>query len=82
MKPTESSYRPFTWRRRLLILLLALATAWTIILTLVGEPGGARLGREERAAGPPLCSHGQSSGCVGGKVEVIAPAAAASAAPR
>ena len=77
---TQDTYRPFTWRRRLLILLLALATAATVILTLVGEPGGARLGREERAAGPPLCSHGQTTECVGGKADVIVPARPASAA--
>ncbi|WP_201494633.1 hypothetical protein [Rubrivivax sp. A210] len=78
--PSEPArYRPISPRRRLLILALAVATAVSIVLLLVGEPGGARLAqRPPPPAGPALCSEGQSSGCVGGLARVIVPAPAAS----
>jgi hypothetical protein len=72
-------YRPLTRRRRLLVLLLAVATAVTVVLVLLHPPGGV----QRRRALPQPCAEGQTSGCVGGKVDVIvAPAPAPASAPR
>lgn len=68
------TYRPASRRRRLLIVALAVATAVTIVSMLLGEPGGARLGREQRAAAlahPPTCPDGKGTNCVGGTASVI-----------
>lgn len=59
------------WRRRLLIVLLALGTAATLILSMIYRPGGV-----ERAPPPALpdaerCTDGRTTGCVGGRAEVI-----------
>jgi hypothetical protein len=60
------------WRRRLLILLLAVATALTIVLTLLSPPGGVK--RVRRLPDEPArCLPGQSSDCVGGTARVIPP---------
>ena len=84
MPAKEATYRPLSSRRRLFVLLLAVGTAVGIVLLLVGEPGGARLGRQQASAsapapttapGPAVCADGQGSGCVGGLARVIAPAA-------
>ena len=66
-------YRPLTRRRRLLVLLLAVATAVTVVLVLLDPPGGV----QRKRAMPQPCAEGQTTGCVGGKVDVIvAPASA------
>jgi len=68
-------YRPLTRRRRLLVLLLAVATAVTVVLLLLHPPGGV----QRQRAVPQPCAPGQTTGCVGGKVEVIVAPAPASA---
>jgi hypothetical protein len=76
-EPTAERYRPLSTRRRLLILLLAVATAVTLVLTLLDPPGRSLRPRAiaASAAAPTTapCAEGQSSGCVGGKVDVIVP---------
>jgi hypothetical protein len=73
-------YRPVSQRRRLLIVLLALATAATLLLYI--------LGRRDAIHSHPLllplpadvsaCKDGKTMGCVGGLATVIlAPAASA-----
>ncbi|MDE2613711.1 MAG: hypothetical protein KGL78_09740 [Burkholderiales bacterium] len=72
-------YRPLGRRRRLFALLLAVATAATLSWLLL-EPGAQRKRTTAQAA--HACAAGQTSGCVGGKVDVIVPASAAHAASR
>lgn len=83
-EPDVGHFRPLNGRRRLLILLLAVATAVTVVLTLLDPPGGVQRPRAAPAASMPAatpapCADGQSSHCIGGKVEVIVPAPAAPA---
>jgi len=85
MMPGEvDEYRPLSRRRRLLIALLAIATATAVVLTLVAPPGGSKGPRP--AVGGAVCASGQTSQCVGGKADVIvvspAPASTASAVGR
>ena len=77
-------YRPVSIGRRLLIVLLALATAASVLLYMLGRRG--QIVRE----GPPsmadfaTCKNGNTLNCVGGMATVIiapAPAAAASQPP-
>lgn len=63
-RPTDGLPRT-PWRRRVLVLLLAIVTAWTIVLALTRHAGEPK--REPAAA-------------VGGKVDVILVAPSASAA--
>jgi hypothetical protein len=63
-------------RRRLLIVLLAVATAVTVVLLMLHPPGGVKRVRPP-IPDQPLCTEGQTSGCVGGKAMVIVPAASA-----
>jgi hypothetical protein len=72
-------YRPLSRRRRLLIVLLAVSTAVTVVLMLLDPPGGVQRQRAPQQE-PQRCSEGRTSGCVGGKAEVIVtpPAVAAS----
>lgn len=72
------SYRPLSRRQTWLIAVAAVATAATILLTMLSKPGGAQ-GARKLPAGPQTCAEGQLSGCVGGKVDVIVPAAPAPA---
>ena len=58
-------YPRMSRRRRLLIALLAIATAVTVVLMLLRPPAGSR-----RPA-PAPCASGQTSGCIGGKADVI-----------
>ncbi len=67
----SSSYQPLKRRRKLLILLLAVATAVTVVMLLLDPPGGVQRKRHV----PQPCAAGQTEGCVGGKADVIAPAA-------
>ena len=82
-----------TWRRRLLILVLAVGTAGTVLVYVLRAPPGVprRMpAAEAPAPDAPPCSAGQTTGCVGGMAQVIvAPGAvgaaasgAASASPR
>lgn len=70
------NYPSLTGRRRLKILALAVATAVAVTLMMLDPPGGVQRTRPV-AADAPLCSSTQTRGCVGGQVDVIAPAAAA-----
>jgi hypothetical protein len=79
------AYRPISWRRRLLIAVLALTTAGSVLLYMLGRRG-AILGAGPPASALPAdvaaCKPGQTEGCVGGMALLIVvpgPAAAASA---
>jgi hypothetical protein len=91
VKPTPPEakfpdYPRIPWRRRLLILVLAIVTAITVVLTLLYPPGGVQ---RKRHAAPdaPRCASGQTTDCVGGTAAVIVapagvPASAPASAPR
>jgi hypothetical protein len=64
------SYPPLQAWRRILILLLAVATGVAMVLMLLHPPGGVKRTRLAVQA-PAECAAGQSSGCVGGKADVI-----------
>jgi hypothetical protein len=73
-------YRPVSKRRRLLIVLLALATAATLLLYILGRRGAILSGKRPVPADVSACRGGNTSACVGGTVTVImAPAPAGSA---
>ena len=74
----DGSYRPLSLRRRLLVAVLAVATAVTLIMMMLERTGAPEIPRPPAVAGPAACAAGQLSGCVGGKADVIfVPAAAA-----
>lgn len=81
-EPQVDPYRPTSARRRVLIAVLAVATATTLIwmmLERVGAPPVQRVLPDDR----PRCAAGQTEGCVGGRAEVLVlPAPASAAAPR
>lgn len=72
-------YRPVSGRQRLVIVVLAIATAIGVVLVLLHPPGGI-VRKRPPAAAVPECAQGNpdATGCVGGMATVIAPAAAAS----
>lgn len=71
------------WRRRLLGVGLAVATAWTIVLTLLSPPGGVKRHRPPPPPDAARCENGQTAACVGGMAGVIVmPAAAPASAAR
>lgn len=74
------------WRRRLLIVGLAIATAFTVVQLLLDPPGGVKRRPPPPPADAARCEPGQTRGCVGGQADliVVAPPAnpAASAASR
>ncbi|MDE2372062.1 MAG: hypothetical protein KGN16_24040 [Burkholderiales bacterium] len=74
MEPRE--YRPVSPRRRLLIVLLTLATVAAGFFTMLERRGQIVRAR----ASAPLCAKGQLVDCVGGMAQVIV-AAPASTAP-
>ncbi len=80
IRPTEPEavrYRPVPARRRLLIALLAVATAAFVTWAMTRKSGLVR----EAARHPadlPACAAGQTQGCVGSMTSVI-PAAAPAA---
>ncbi len=59
------------WRRRLLILVLALATAATVMLSMIYRPGGVKKAPLPPTPDAERCSQGRSTECVGGRAEVI-----------
>lgn len=71
-------YRPMSGRRRLLIVVLAIATGLTVLLSLIYRPGAAPPPPPATTPDAERCAAGQSQGCVGGKADVIVPAPAAS----
>jgi hypothetical protein len=70
------------WRRRLLIIGLAIATASIIVLTLLSPPGGVKRHKPPPPPDVARCEQGQTRDCVGGLVGVIAAPVAASGAAR
>ena len=86
LEPIVERFRPSSLRRRLLVALLAVATAVAVVLTLLDPPGAAPRPRATHAAAtaasaPAPCAEGQTSGCIGGKVDVIVPATVVPLAP-
>lgn len=76
----DDQYQPVPLRRRLLIGVLAVATATTLIMMMLERTGAPEIPRPPAVAGPAPCATGQTSGCIGGRADVIfVPAAAASA---
>lgn len=80
----HDDYRPLNKLKYLLIVVLALATAGTVVLSMIGAPGGSPMPSPmpPRVPAPdaPRCLAGQTTDCVGGTVSVIAlPASAAPA---
>jgi len=79
----DGDFPPVPLRRRLLIALLAVATAVTLFMMMLERIGAPEIPRPPPPAGPSVCAEGQLSGCLGGKAEVIvvpAPAAAPASA--
>jgi len=79
-------FRPTSRRRRLLIVVLAVATAAGVGWLMTRRSGLVRY-VQQHPADVAACAPGQSSGCVGSMTEVIVPApaqreGAASAAAR
>lgn len=77
--PDEIKYRPFTWRRRLMLFLLAVATAVTIVLTLLDPLGGVKRHAPPPPPEPARCATGQTMDCLGGMATVIVVPSAGSA---
>jgi len=78
MEPEQERYRPIPARRRVLIALLAVATAAGVTWSLTRKSGVVR----EAARHPhdvPACVAGQTEGCVGSMTTLIAPPAASAA---
>lgn len=71
-------YRSMTARRRVLVALLAVATALTVVALLLDPPGATRRQRAPRAD-VPACSASATANCVGGATAVIAPRPASAA---
>ncbi len=72
-----------TWRKRLLVLLLAVATAGTIVWVLTIPPKPVPRELIPPPADVQRCTRGQTQGCVGGIAGVIvSPAAPAPSVPR
>jgi hypothetical protein len=72
------AYRPVSRRQAVWIAVAAVTMAVTIVLTMLSPPGGVQRTRK-LPADAQACAEGQQSGCVGGKVDVILPAASGAA---
>lgn len=59
------------WRRRLLMVALAIAMGWAVVTTMVDPPGSIKRNPPPRADAP-ACAPGQTRDCVGGTAAVIA----------
>ena len=76
-------YQPLTAKTRVLVVVLALLTAATVMLSMIYRPGSPPPPPRAVAPDAPRCAPGQSTGCVGGTAAVIAlPASAAPAQAR
>ena len=76
MEMKQERYRPIPARRRVLIALLAVATAAFVTWSVTRKSGTVR----EAARHPadvPACVAGQTEGCVGSMTTLIVPAASA-----
>ncbi|MDO9095806.1 MAG: hypothetical protein Q8R98_00590 [Rubrivivax sp.] len=86
MNPNDievDEYPAPTWRKRLLVLLLAVATASTIVWVLTIPPTPVPRELIPPPADVQRCTRGQTQGCVGGMAGVIVqPAAVPASAPR
>lgn len=78
MRDDFEEYRPVKGRKKLLVVVLAVATAIGVLLMMIYRVGAPDLPRHA-PSGPQRCVGQQTADCIGGKVEVIAPAPAASA---
>lgn len=78
---SDDAYRPITRRRRLLIVVLALGTAITVLLSLIYRPGSVKPPPPPPNPDAARCSGGQSDNCVGGTADVIMLPASKPAAP-
>jgi hypothetical protein len=77
-EPEAERYRPVPVRRRLLILVLAVATAAFVTWAMTRKSGVVREAAKH-PADVPACAASQSAGCVGSMTSVIvAPSSAAS----
>jgi hypothetical protein len=75
----DDTYRPTSPRQRRVIIAVTVATVLATWLLLIYRPGGHP--RTYPRAGTSACAPGQTSGCVGGRAEVmLIPADSASAA--
>lgn len=73
-------YRPLTLKKQALVVVLALTTAATILLSMVYRLGSPPIPPPAVAPDAARCAVGQTTGCVGGMAAVIAlPASAAPA---
>ena len=76
MRDDFEEYRPVKGRKKLLVVVLALSTAIGVMLMVLFPPGGPD--RSKRApTGPKRCVGTQTQDCIGGKVDLIVPPAAA-----
>ncbi|HET9821035.1 MAG TPA: hypothetical protein VFQ16_04350 [Burkholderiaceae bacterium] len=57
------------WRRRLLLVLLTLATSSTLLWLLLERPGDSKRGLPRPAT--PACERAPGGGCVGGRIEAL-----------
>ena len=82
MRSIHQNYPAPTLRRRLLVALLAIATAITIGWLMIYRVGGVK----PKAPPPPpdvqRCAAGQQEGCVGGRAAVIVLSPTATTASR
>jgi hypothetical protein len=75
------AYRPINWRRRVLLVLLAVATAVSLLGYMLGRRGDIVRTGQTLQGETAACKPGQTAGCVGGMATVIvAPAASGAAA--
>ena len=71
-------YRPVSRKRRLLIVVLAIATAAFVVYSMTRKSGVVR-NAVRHAADVPACAPGQTEGCVGSMTSVITRPASAAA---
>ncbi len=83
MRSSHQNYPAPTVRRRVMVLLLAVATAVTIGWLMIYRVGGVKPPPPPPAPDAPRCAAGQQEDCVGGRAQVIAlpPSAAPASRP-
>lgn len=70
-KGSDDQYPPMPWRRRILVLLLAVLTAATIMLMLIYRPGDPKHEALLAAREKPAPAVADAASGVGGKAEVM-----------
>jgi hypothetical protein len=78
---TPDEYLAPSWRKRALILLLAVCTALGIVYVLLIPPTPVPLAAPQLPADVARCAPGQTQGCVGGTAGVIVAPRPASTPP-